>query len=50
MSRAVAHESEEPMPRPNRVVVMTGQQRPDLCAREGFALDSTPFLDALARE
>ena len=31
------------------VVVMTDQQRADVSAREGFALDTTPFLDSLAR-
>jgi arylsulfatase A-like enzyme len=28
---------------------MTDQQRADVCAREGFLLDTTPFLDSLAR-
>ena len=36
--------------RPNIVIIMSDQQRADLCAREGFALDTTPFLDALASE
>lgn len=35
---------------PNIVVIMTDQQRADVCAREGFALDTTPFLDSLARQ
>jgi arylsulfatase A-like enzyme len=35
--------------RPNVVVVMTDQQRADASAREGFDLDTTPFLDSLAR-
>lgn len=34
--------------RPNVVIIMTDQQRADLCRREGFALDTTPFLDELA--
>jgi arylsulfatase A-like enzyme len=34
--------------KPNIVVVMTDQQRADLSAREGYALDTTPFLDSLA--
>ncbi|MGD8240248.1 MAG: sulfatase-like hydrolase/transferase [Armatimonadota bacterium] len=34
---------------PNIVIIMTDQQRADLCAREGYALDTTPSLDALAR-
>lgn len=36
--------------RPNIVVIMTDQQRADACAREGFGLDTTPFLDGLARD
>jgi arylsulfatase A-like enzyme len=35
---------------PNIVIIMTDQQRADLCAREGYPLDTTPFLDGLARE
>ncbi len=35
--------------RPNIVIIMTDQQRADLSAREGFPLDTTPFLDELAR-
>ena len=31
----------------NIVILMTDQQRADLCAREGFPLDTTPFLDEL---
>lgn len=33
---------------PNIVVIMTDQQRADLCGREGFQLDITPFVDSLA--
>jgi arylsulfatase A-like enzyme len=29
---------------------MTDQQRADICAREGFPLDTTPFLDRLANQ
>lgn len=36
--------------RPNIVIIMTDQQRADLSRREGFSLDTTPFLDGLARE
>lgn len=36
--------------RPNIIVIMTDQQRADVSAREGYALDTTPFLDSLARE
>jgi arylsulfatase A-like enzyme len=35
--------------KPNIVIIMTDQQRADLCAREGYPLDTTPFLDSLAR-
>ena len=33
---------------PNIVIIMTDQHRADVCRREGFALDTTPFMDALA--
>ena len=33
---------------PNVIVVMTDQQRADLCKREGFSLDVMPFADSLA--
>ncbi len=36
--------------RPNLVVIMTDQQRADITQREGFPLDTTPFLDKLAQE
>ncbi len=36
--------------KPNIVIIMTDQQRADICAREGFPLDTTPFLDSLARQ
>jgi arylsulfatase A-like enzyme len=34
---------------PNIVIIMTDQQRADLVARAGYALDTMPFCDALAR-
>ena len=34
--------------KPNIVIIMTDQQRADLSAREGYSLDTTPFLDSLA--
>lgn len=34
--------------RPNIVVIMCDQFRADVCKREGFELDTTPFLDRLA--
>ncbi|MBT3288564.1 MAG: sulfatase-like hydrolase/transferase [Victivallales bacterium] len=37
------------MKSPNIVLIMTDQQRADLTAREGYPLDTTPFLDSLAR-
>jgi arylsulfatase A-like enzyme len=36
--------------KPNIVIIMTDQQRADHSAREGFALDTTPHLDRMARE
>ena len=35
---------------PNVVIIMTDQQRADVSAREGFPLDTTPYLDGLARK
>ena len=35
---------------PHIVLIMTDQHRVDLSARSGFPLDTTPFLDRLARE
>lgn len=35
--------------KPNIVIMMTDQQQARLCGREGFALDTTPYLDKLAR-
>lgn len=35
---------------PNIVIVMTDQQRADLCRRESYPLDTTPFLDRLASQ
>ena len=36
--------------KPNIVVIMTDQQRADLCGREGFPLEVTPYVDQLAQE
>ena len=33
---------------PNIVIIMSDQQRADLCGREGFPLEITPFVDSLA--
>lgn len=38
------------MKRPNVILIMTDQQRANLLAREGYALDTMPFCDQLARE
>lgn len=38
----------EKNPVPNVILIMTDQQRADLCAREGYALDVMPFVDSLA--
>jgi len=35
---------------PNVVIIMTDQQRADLSRREGFLLDTTRFMDRLARQ
>lgn len=43
-------QSSTPIAKPNVVIIMTDQQRADLAKREGFSLDTTPFLDALAQE
>ena len=34
--------------RPNIVLIITDQQRADLCGREGFSLPVTPYADSLA--
>lgn len=36
--------------KPNIIVIMTDQQRADLCGREGFPLPVTPYVDSLARQ
>ena len=36
--------------KPNFVFIMTDQQRADLCGREGYPLDVTPFVDRMAGE
>ena len=36
--------------KPNIIIIMTDQQRADLCAREGFPLDLTPFADRMAQD
>lgn len=35
--------------RPNVIIIMTDQQRADLCGREGFPMAITPYVDSLAR-
>ena len=34
---------------PNIVLIMTDQQRADLCGAEGYPLDTMPFVDSLGR-
>jgi arylsulfatase A-like enzyme len=34
---------------PNIVLIIADQMRADACGREGFSLDTTPFLDSLAK-
>jgi glucan phosphoethanolaminetransferase (alkaline phosphatase superfamily) len=34
---------------PNIILICCDQFRADVCRREGFALDTTPFMDSLAR-
>lgn len=34
--------------KPNVIIIMTDQQRADLCGREGFPMAVTPFADSLA--
>src|SRR5690554_4382264 len=36
--------------KPNIVLIMTDQQRADLLAREGYPIDTMPFVDKLASE
>jgi len=35
--------------KPNIIIIMTDQQRADISKREGFPVDTTPFLDELAK-
>ncbi|HEY1788757.1 MAG TPA: sulfatase-like hydrolase/transferase [Verrucomicrobiae bacterium] len=35
--------------KPNIILIQCDQFRADVCAREGFPLDTTPFIDSLAR-
>lgn len=36
--------------KPNIIIIMTDQQRADVSKREGFPLDTTPFLDSMAMQ
>ena len=36
--------------KPNIVLIMTDQQRADICGREGFPLPVTPYVDSLATQ
>lgn len=46
LSCKMASSQERP---PNIVLIITDQFRADACKREGFELDTTPFLDSLAQ-
>ena len=46
---AMSDDSRKPSAgKPNIIIIMSDQHRADVCKREGFALDTTPFLDSLA--
>ncbi len=49
VSSAVAQETPKAQ-KPNFVFIMTDQQRADLCQREGYPLEITPFADQMGRE
>lgn len=49
VSSATAREAGTPR-KPNFIFIMTDQQRADLCGREGYPLDVTPFVDRMAAE
>jgi predicted AlkP superfamily pyrophosphatase or phosphodiesterase len=46
LSNKIAFPQKRP---PNIVLIITDQFRADACKREGFKLDTTPFLDSLAQ-
>jgi arylsulfatase A-like enzyme len=50
MAGALVDDRKPPAGKPNIIIAMTDQQRADVCRREGFGLDTTPFLDGLARQ
>lgn len=49
-SVAMAASAQQSVQKPNIIIIMTDQQRPDLCGREGFPLDVTPFADRAGQE
>lgn len=49
-SFAKASPTQQTADKPNVVLIMTDQQRADLCGREGYPLDVTPFVDKMANE
>lgn len=49
-SPATAQDTARPADKPNIVIIMTDQQRADLTAREGYALDLTPFADSMGKQ
>jgi arylsulfatase A-like enzyme len=48
MARVSAQSDKPAAGKPNIVIIMADQHRADVCKREGFPLDTTPFLDSLA--
>jgi arylsulfatase A-like enzyme len=49
LPEALAADSDSAKSRPNIILIQCDQLRADVCKREGFPLDTTPFLDSLAR-
>lgn len=43
------HAQKDPR-KPNVIIIMTDQQRADLCGREGFPMEITPFADRMAAQ
>lgn len=49
LPNAIAAGAAEARAKPNIILIQCDQFRADVCGREGFPLDTTPFLDSLAR-
>lgn len=48
--KSVGLQTNQAVPSPNIVLIIADQMRADACRREGFSLDTTPFLDSLAKD